>query len=285
MAHDPGAFYLDAPRPLLSQGDIYLAPIAVAWSALSYPALPFTPSAPMEPGQTVYTPAWRQDGASAAPAVTLAASWTPVLVISQDCEIDKEFNETVDALVREGVPEEEAEARASAMPGLDPYILVSPLLPYDEAELAPERWEAVQAGRKIGYVPLPAMPAYEDSAFFVHLSRICTVERRLLSPAYKAASLAEFARGILRYKLAEALSSRNLSLVSRLEAAIGQRITDVRTLKVKRQDATVSLVLDDGSELQVGARADREVPPPRAHAAPRARLSHPWCVRRPSPGE
>jgi hypothetical protein len=31
-------------------------------------------------------------------------------------------------------------------------------------------------------------------------------------------------------------------------------------MKVKRQDATVMLVLEDGSEVQVGARADMELP-------------------------
>jgi hypothetical protein len=73
---------------------------------------------------------------------------------------------------------------------------------------------------------------------------------------------------LLRFKLAEAHSSRNLSVVSKLEAAIGRGITDVRTLKVKRQDATVALVLDDGSEVQVGARADAELPvPDRARRA------------------
>jgi hypothetical protein len=262
VACSPGEFYLAEPRSLLSQGDIYLAPAVVAWSAASRSAIPLIPPAPAEPGHTVYAPAWRAVGASAAPAVTLATSWTPVLVISHDCEIDKEFNEYVDALIREGIPAEQAEVRASAIPELDRYVLVSPLLPYHEEELAAERWSAVRAGQKIGYFPLPQMPAYENDEFFVHLSRIATVERRLLSPEYKAASLTELGRGLLRFKLAEVLSSRNLSVVSRLEQAIGQRISEVRTLKVKRQEATVALVLEDGSELQVGARADREAPVP-----------------------
>lgn len=261
MAAD--AFYLPEVRPLLSQGDVYLAPAVMVWSAETFQAIPLIPPAPEQPGAVVFSPAWTRTLAQAAPPlVTLATSWAPVLVLSHDCEIDKEFNEHVDALLRQGIPEAEAQARAESNPDLDRYVLVSPLLPYDEQELASARWDAVRSGQKIGYFPLAPMPAYEGAEYFVHLSRICTVERRLLSPGFKAASLAEQARSLLRFKLAEALSSRNISVVSRLEAAIGQRITDVRTVKVKRQEATVMLVLEDGSELQVGARADLEVPLP-----------------------
>lgn len=261
MGLAPDSFYLPEPRPLLSQGDVYLAPTTIVWSEEAFQAIPLIPPAPEEPGALVFTPAWaRASSPLAPPVVTLATRWAPVLVLSHDCEIDKEFNEQVDALVREGVPEAAAMAQAGGDPELDRYILVSPLLPYDEQELAAARWDAVRAGKKIGYFPLPPIPAYEDAEFFVHLSRICTVERRLLSPEYKAASLAEQARSLLRFKIAEALSSRNISVVSKLEAAIGQRITDVRTMKVKRQDATVMLVLEDGSEVQVGARADLEFP-------------------------
>lgn len=263
MAIAPDAFYLPETRALLSQGDVYLTPTVTVWSEEAFRAIPAIPPAPEEPGALVFTPAWTRTAAPLAPpVVTLATRWAPVLVLSHDCEIDKEFNEQVDALLRDGVPEAEAIARASGNPELDRYILVSPLLPYHEQELAPARWDAVRAGQKIGYFPLPPMAAYERAEYFVHLSRICTVERRLLSPAYKAASLSEQARSMLRFKLAEALASRNISIVSKLEAAIGQRITDVRTMKVKRQDATVMLVLEDGSEVQVGARADQEFPVP-----------------------
>jgi hypothetical protein len=266
----PDAAYQAEPRPLLSQGDIYLAPSVIVWSAEAFRAMPVIPPAPERFGQTVFTPAWGRSNVSPAPPVTIATTWAPVLVVSHDCEIDKEFNEQVDVLVRGGMAEEEAERRASGMPDLDRYVLVSPLLAYDERELAPERWDAVRTGQKIGYFPLPSMPMFEDAEFFIHLSRICTVERRLLSPEYKVASLAEPARALLRFKLAEALSSRNLSVVSKLEAAIGRQIVDVRTLKIKRQDATVSLVMDDGSEVQVGARADAEIPLPERTRHPEA---------------
>lgn len=259
MAQLLDRFYLPKARPLLSQGDIYLAPSVVVWSGETHPAA-IVPPAPSGPGQITYVPAWSGDGA--APSVTLGTSWTPVLVVSHDCELDKEFNETVDALVGAGTSEEDAIEAASADPSLDRYVLVSPLLPYDDRVVRRERWDAIRAAQKIGYFPLPPMAEYEDAEFLVHLSRISTVERALIESCPKVGSTSEQARALLRFKLAEAHSSRNLTLVSRLESAIGQAIADVRTVKVKRGDATVALVLKDGEELHLTARADRDPPPP-----------------------
>jgi hypothetical protein len=264
MAPPPNSPYLPAPRFLLSQGDIYLAPSVMVWSAETRSVPPIISPAPGWPGETVYVPAWSKsvDSAGEVPEVTLATSWLPVLVLSHDCEIDKEFNEHVDALVRAGVGEEAAIARAAAMPELDRYILVSPLLPYEGEIVAPEKWDAIRAAQKIGYFPLPPMRAFEGAEFLVHLSRVSTVERRLLSPRHKAASLSDVYRALLRFKLAEALSSRNLSLVSKLEAAVGQRIEDVRALEAKRREVSVGILLEDGTELQVVARADPDAPVP-----------------------
>jgi len=259
MTRLAGEFYLAEARPLLSQGDIYLAPSVVIWSGETH-RVAIVPPAPSSPGQVAYVPAWSGDGV--APSVTLGTSWTPVLVVSHDCELDKEFNETVDALVASGTGEEDAIEAASADPSLDRYVLVSPLLPYDDRVVRRERWDAIRAAQKIGYFPLPPIAEYEDAEFLVHLSRISTVERTLIESCPKVGSTSEQARALLRFKLAEAHSSRNLTLVSRLESAIGQAIADVRTVKVKRGDATVALVLESGDELHLTARADRDPPPP-----------------------
>jgi len=266
MAAVADEFYLTEARDLLSQGDIYLAPSVVVWSRDTFPA-PTIPAAPSTPGQVAYVPAWVDDGP--APAVTLGTSWTPVLVISHDCELDKEFNESVDARVAAGAAEEDAVVAARNDCSLDRYVLISPLLPYDESVARPARWEAIRAAQKIGYFPLPPMATYENAEFLVHLSRISTIERALLEMCPKVGSTSERARGILRFKLAEAHASRNLTLVSKLESAIGQAITEVRTVKVKRGDATVALVLASREELHVSARADREpAPPPERTRAP-----------------
>jgi hypothetical protein len=256
--------YLPSPRRLLSQGDIYLAPWAMVWSAQTHAAPPVVPPAPERIGETVHAPAWLPTGAAegGVPEATLATSWLPVLVLAHDCEIDKEFNEAVDTMVEAGVPEDEATLSAGQRPDLDRYITASPLLPYDDTVVAPEKWEAIRAARKIGYFPFPPMPAFEGAEFLVHLARVSTVERRLLSPRFKVASLADEHRALLRFKLAEAYASRNLSVMSKLEAAVGKRIDDVRPLKAKRSDLSLALVLEGGDELHVMVKADAEAPQP-----------------------
>jgi hypothetical protein len=252
------AFYRESPTKLTSEGDIFFAPWTMAWSGETEPAPPVVPVGPDSQGMRSLVPAWTSGpGAAAnAPRVTLATTWAPVVVVSHDCEIDKEFNDHVDALIRDGIDPSEAVSRASARHDLDRFILVSPLLPY-QPDIVPEaRWTSIRANQKIGYFALPPMPGAEQAEFCIHLSRIATIERRLLRMESKIASLTEPARALFRFKLAETLAARNLSVVSRLEAAIGRRIEEVRTPKVKRQDASVALVLDDGSELLVGAKAD-----------------------------
>jgi len=72
------------------------------------------------------------------------------------------------------------------------------------------------------------------------------------------ASLSETARQLLRFKLAEALASRNVALVRTLEAALGRTSVEVRAIKSRNTTATVGLILDDGSEVQVDARIDKK---------------------------
>jgi hypothetical protein len=82
-----------------------------------------------------------------------------------------------------------------------------------------------------------------------------TPERRVL--LLHRAAVAIFGPSVLRFKVAETLASRNLSLVSKLEAAVGCTTTDVRTVKSRSSSTTVALVLDDGDEMQVDAKVDR----------------------------
>jgi len=191
-------------------------------------------------------------------------------VLSHDCEIDKEWNDWIEIRLAEGWSEADAEAEANARTDLDTRVLVSPLLSYAPAVLPERSWDAVRATQKIGYFPLPAMPTFENAEFLVHLSRASVIDRTLLRRPVRLLSLTEEARQILRFKLAEVLASRNLSVLGRLEAAVGHRIEDVRIVKRKRSDVTAALLLDDGTELQVGLRADApsDAPPPRLPRRP-----------------
>ncbi len=62
----------------------------------------------------------------------------------------------------------------------------------------------------------------------VSLGRAATVERRLLQPHLRLATLTEAARGVLRHKLERTYATRDASVLEELEAAVGQTIADVR---------------------------------------------------------
>lgn len=249
-----------APRAQLSQGDIFLAPSATAYMAEAAEHTLAGPLVPPAVGQSVTVRAWGRAGLVApAPPVSVVVVWTPVMVLSHDCELDKEFNEHVDRFLAEHptVTEADAIGRFSARADLDRHVLVAPLQPYDEVVAPAWKHESIRQAGRIGYVPVPPIPEYDGAEFFVHLSRVSTVGRELLALRYKVASLTEAARSLLRFKVAETLASRNLTLVCKLEAAVGRTITDVRTVKSRSSSATVALVLDDGDEVQVDAKIDR----------------------------
>ena len=263
------AFFHDSLREQLSQGDIFVAP-SVVLCDLNDLEVSDNASLPPVVGERRPIRIWGRpepQTEGAAPAVGAIVSWTPVIVLSHDCEIDKQFNEEIDRYLTDnpGSDEKEVIAYMSARGDLDRHILVSPLLPYVE-EFAPEwKHDSIERGVRIGYFPVPAVPQYNEDGFFIHLAQVSTVERGLLAPGYKVASLSEPARALVRFKIAEALASRNLSLFSKLESAVGRTIADVKHLKSRNSKVTVGLLLDDGTELQVDAKADPkgEVPPER----------------------
>ncbi len=260
-------FFEPVHREHLSQGDVFLAPSAALYWAEDAAPAPVGPAVPPAIGQAVTVRAWGRPGlgsTAGAPPVAVRIAWTPVMVLSHDCEIDKEFNEQVDRHLRENptVTEEAAVAHFASRTDLDRHVLVTPLLPYDEAVVPTWKHEGIRQSNRVGYIPLPPMPDYEGAELFVHLARISTVDRQLLATHYKVVSLSEPARSLVRFKLAEALASRNLSVVSKLEAAVGRHIVDVRTLKTRSASATIALVLDNGDEVQVDAKIDRPSGPP-----------------------
>lgn len=246
-------FYRSENHEQLSQGDLFMVPTSMIWSFDSRPeALSEVPPLPPEVGTSVLTQAWRPSasGEVGAPAVFVETRWSPAMVLSHDCEIDKDFNEEVDRLVEEeGLREDEAIRTVEIDWSFDRYITVATLLAYHE--IPGHKHAGIRSGQRIGYFPLPPIPGFGAPEFAVHLSRISTVERRILRGGLKIASIAPDSVKRLRYKLAEVFASRRLSLLSELEAAIGREIVEVRTLKESRKKATVALVLDDGTDLHV----------------------------------
>ena len=204
-----------APHPTLRQGDILFAPVAHLVRGAAPARLAETPRSV---GERVFGGLWMAPGAGPVPPVDVLATWVPVLILSHDCELEKEFNERVADLLARGVKESEAIERASADPDLDPWAAVAPLLPLEAFE--PRRHQGILQGQRIGVFPVPSLP-HEAGAFAVDLFRVSTVSTELLGSSPKVASLDEASVHILRFNLSEAYASRDLSTLEELNQAVG----------------------------------------------------------------
>lgn len=200
---DPGAYY--APLgPDWSQGDLAVAPTAVLWGQGERPSLPYPQPPPLPNGViSVVYDLW--EGTPLAPAASIECFIGPVMVVSDDCAIDKEFNARVDQLIAQGLPESAAEAEARNDDSLDPLILVAPVLPYESLRFVNE--QAVRTAQAVGYFPIVGGPEVDEG--YLDLGRVQPVSRGLLSEPF--AALSEAARSILRWKLAQYYAARNLS--------------------------------------------------------------------------
>ena len=190
--------WLERPNPTLRQGDVVLAPSATLLVPDDGESAAGVPSAPTRLGGRVRVPAWRSSPTT--PDAVVEAWWTPVLVLSHDCHLEKDFNERVRQLMADGVAEDEAVTEASADPSLDPFAVVAPLQPY--ADFPEHRHASLRSGDRIGYFPLDLLPG-DGGDYVVDLGRVATVSVMLLPQRLKVASLAPAPLGELRYKLAE----------------------------------------------------------------------------------
>jgi len=181
--------------------------------------------------------------------------WAPVLVISHDCQLEKDFNERIGELLATGVPLDDAREQASSDPSLDPIAVVAPLQPYDAF---PERRLAgIRSGDRIGYFPLDALPG-DGGDYVVDLGRLATLSVRLLPHAGKVASLAPASVAELRYKLAEAYSICDLSVLAELEAMVGHTILRAEALPKSKKKSALVLHLDNGDVVHLEIRRPRE---------------------------
>lgn len=201
-------FYLPVAAEQVSQGDLFLVPTCTAWAAESRAdsgpaaAVAFPPRI----GASVLTRAWEESAAleRGVSSTAVETRWGPALILSHDCEIDKDFNEEVDRLIaEEGLPESDAIQIASRNPDLDGFVTVAPLLSY--GEIPEHKHPGIRSGQRIGYFPLQPIPGFGTAEYAVHLTRIATVDRQLLTSGLKVASLEPEMVRRLQYKVAECL--------------------------------------------------------------------------------
>lgn len=238
--------YLPEPNVSLRQGDVVLAPTTVLFSAEEAPVPDEPEGAPVCLGERVRT--------LLVPDVVAETLWAPVLVLSHDCQLEKDFNEYVRALVSEGVPQSEAIAEASADPSLDPFVVVAPLDPY--SAIPPHRHAGIRAGDRIGYFALDALPR-DGGDYVADLGRACTISTGLLPQSAKVASLAPESVAELRYKLAEAYAIRDLAVLVELEAMVGHRIKRAEALPKSKKKSALVLHLDNGDLVHLEIRRPR----------------------------
>jgi hypothetical protein len=260
----------DAP---LQQGDVLLAPV-LRLAAARHPAgaedeLIARASAQFAQAEAPVTPPDPELGSD----VRVETGWGPVIVVSHDCQLDKEFNRRYRKLRAGGMTKAEAAARAEADPDLDRWVMVAPILDLDSAatDHADEQ-QAAAAGRGevVGMFPVPGNRDRGIVDGVADLTWVSTVDRHTV--VARLASIGSRARGEFRLALARTAALRTPELGFVLEDIVGDRIEsaehiDGSTLTVEltlRKDGTVMLLAQPGEPPSGGPQRSEESAPPGA---------------------
>ncbi len=237
-------------RPL-QQGDVFLTAGAVA---LTHTGSDFTFGFPQQV-RVVLAPAQGD-----APGLDAVGTRCLVMVVSHDCQLDKELHLAARRLRKENseLTEEAAYARAEDDASLDRNVVVSPVVGLSSISAAGGTVDSslLSAGRIVGYLPIPMQPPVMPQEAVVELTVRVTVDRLALSS--RVASLTDDARIQLRYALARMDSLRIPDIGEELAAAVGSRIKAVHRPDAKRP--TVTIELENGQHLELLPRP--AAPPP-----------------------
>ena len=175
------------------------------------------------------------------------SGYGPVMIVTHDCHLDREFLSEVRRLRSEdpALSLADAEAQAEDNPQLDRFLQVCPLVPLEHVAT---QWESIAAGEVIGSFPVPPLAdqglARRTFADFTHRS---TIDRHLI--VERLASLSLEACTMVRYALARHDVFRTPEIGFDLEAAVGRRIRHVERSSVS--PLLVRLELDDGTVLEL----------------------------------
>ena len=173
----------------------------------------------------------------------IAAGIGLAMVVTHDCQLDKEWNRRIRELEKSGMESDAAQAEAEADPTLDRTLVVSPLV--DPDDLRGDRGNLL-AGKVIGYLPVPAHPDALVNECVVDLTYQCTIDRL---DVVKVGSIKEAARKQLRYGLIQLDALRASDLGFELEAVVGRTIQKVDG--PARDPRSVRIELDDGQVIQL----------------------------------
>ena len=224
----------------LNQGDILVAPVARA-AAADF----LVPDRWDRIDQNEHIVGHPHTSADADENICVLSGRTLVMVTSHDCHHDKEWNVERARLIRSGHSVSEAEELAESDPTLDRTFQASPLVPLSDIE--PDRRGNYEAGRVVGFFPLPEPPDRSFPPSVVDLTYRCTIDR--LAITARRWCITPQARDRLRHAIARFDSFRSFQLAETIEEAIGKSIADVSVDSTR--PLAVNLILNDGSVLQL----------------------------------
>lgn len=222
MTGSADTFFRDDDDAPLQQGDVLLAPT----TRLTIPAAPsgLTPGAAFDQTRAVLDPpdqALRQ--------VQVQAGWGPLVVVSHDCHLDKDFNRRYRALRAAGHSKKDAIRVAEDDPTLDRWVNVAPVIDplvglasEDEGPAATAR--AALAGQVVGALPVPPHPERGVEGGVADLTWLATIDRATI--VARLASMTEYGRNLLRLALARSAALRTPAVGFLLEDIVGDRIDD-----------------------------------------------------------
>jgi hypothetical protein len=255
--------YYREPSGPLRQGDIVLAPTAILVDGFSN----LSSVAPASFGEEVRIGMWRATTGELpeAPAISADVRWGPAMVLPHACALEKEFNERVVALMKDGVSEQDAIELASAEP-LDMHVAVAPVRTYDE--LPSTKRHGVRYAQSLGMFPVVQSATYALEAGWADLQCPTTLLRRLLSKNMRVASLSELAAAYLRAALAKHWAYRDLTREDELSHALGHRIVEIAVAPMPKERLRVGLLLEGDAGSLTLEGSGKPAPPNRAAIRP-----------------
>lgn len=196
------------------------------------------------------------------PAFTVPTGYTAVLVVTHDCQMDKEANAAYARLRRQKppVPKTEAIHQAESDPELDRFLTVVPLVGLERIRTDNDR---LMSGQTIGYFPLPPSPERGIAECVADLTCPVTIDRNLL--VSRTASLTDKARARLRLALGRLYAFRSPEIGFEVESLVGKRIIDIDRDPASPLELILST--DDGNRVRLVLQPQ---PPAKARPSRRA---------------
>ena len=168
------------------------------------------------------------------------------MVISHDCQLDKETNARYHKLRKEDsrLSMKEAIKLAEADPELDRFVTVVQIVSISQLRADGDQ---IKSGDILGYFPVPELKSAGILESGADLNFPSMIDRNLLVD--RAASLSDIARGRLRLALARFYAFRTPEIGLEVEAAVGKRITGLR--RVPNSPLEIILEVQGGDEFRL----------------------------------